>query len=198
MAAARWWKLLPHGRRLSHHAAAQAAEVGAPGGARYPPVVASMTADSKAARQRRVQRWQATVHAAPSVDEKIRILTKMQFMKYVVRPQTGALNADRWYQGFTKTVFQSGLPPAPAPPAALDLAGLRAAVCDCILQEHVYLRRRQRQPRARLRPLVASSFLDQMVGTLVSLLAPVNPVLAAAALGELGAPTQNRAVGSWG
>ncbi|XP_060228997.1 large ribosomal subunit protein mL65 [Meriones unguiculatus] len=192
MAAARCWRLLPLGRRLSQQAAApaaaaatQAPEAGGPGlaptpVARYPPVVASMTADSKAARQRRIQRWQATVHAAPTVDEKMRILTKMQFKKYVVHPQTGALNADRWYQAFTKTVFRAGLPPAPAPPP-LDLAGLRAAVCDGLLQEHVYLRRR-RPPRPDLRRAVASALLDQMVGTLVNLLAPLNPVLATGAL----------------
>ncbi|XP_055451779.1 39S ribosomal protein S30, mitochondrial [Psammomys obesus] len=188
MAAAGRWRLVPLGRRLSRQAAAaQAPEAGGPGlaatpVARYPPIVASLTADSKAARRRRIQRWQATVHAAPTVDEKMRILTKMQFKKYVVYPQTGALNADRWYQAFTKTVFRSGLPPAPAPPApSLDLAGLRAAVCDGILQEHLYLRRR-RQPRPDLRRLVASSLLDQTVGTLVSLLAPLNPALATGAL----------------
>ncbi|KAK2117822.1 28S ribosomal protein S30, mitochondrial [Saguinus oedipus] len=101
----------------------------------------------KAARQRRIERWQAKVHAVESVDEKLEILTKMQFMKYVVYPQTFALNADRWYQYFTKTVFLSGLPPAPAKPEpelALDLAALRAAACDCLLQEHFYLRRKRR------------------------------------------------------
>lgn len=192
MAAARYWKLVPRGRGFSQNAAAKAStsgtevsdlEVVATPVARYPPIVASMTADSKAARQRRVQRWQATVHAAPSVDEKIRILTKVQFKKYVVHPQIPALNADRWYQGFTKTVFVSGLPPAPAlSPPSFDLAGLRAAVCDCILQEHVYVRRRQPQSRFDRRQALASSLLDQVVGTLVNLLAPLNPVLTTAAL----------------
>lgn len=191
MAAARCWQLAARGRGLSQHAAAKATEVSDPEVAampvaRYPPIVASMTADSKAARQRRVQRWQASVLAAPSVDEKIRILTKMQFKKYVVYPQTFALNADRWYQAFTKTVFQAGLPPAPAPAPAPDLAGLRAAVCECILQEHVYRRRRQRPPLYEHRQALASPLLDQMVGTLVNLLAPLNPVLTTAALGERG------------
>lgn len=192
MAAARCWKLVPRGRGFSQNAAVKASasatevsdlEVVATPVARYPPIVASMTADSKAARQRRVQRWQATVHAAPSVDEKIRILTKVQFKKYVVHPQIRALNADRWYQGFTKTLFVSGLPPAPAlSPPSFDLAGLRAAVCDCILQEHVYVRRRQPQSRFDRRQALASSLLDQVVGTLVNLLAPLNPVLTTAAL----------------
>ncbi|XP_059132187.1 large ribosomal subunit protein mL65 [Peromyscus eremicus] len=192
MAAARYWKLVPR-RGLSLQAATSEAAAPATQGsdaeavatpaARYPPIVASMTADSKAARQRRVQRWQAAVHAAPSVDEKIRLLTKMQFKKYVVYPQTFALHADRWYQGFTKTVFLSGLPPAPvrAPPS-LDLAALRAAVCDCILQEHVYLRRGRRRRLFDQRQALASPVLDQLVGTLVNLLAPLNPVLTTAAL----------------
>lgn len=198
MAAARYWKLVPRGRGLSQNAAAKASasapevsdlEVAVTPVARYPPIVASMTADSKAARQRRVERWQATVHAAPSVDEKIRILTKMQFKKYVVHPQTPALNADRWYQSFTKTAFVSGLPPAPAlSPPSLDLAALRAAVFDCILQEHVYVQRRQPRSHFDRRRALVSSVLDQVVGTLVNLLAPLNPVLTTAALGELGTP----------
>ncbi|KAM5329581.1 large ribosomal subunit protein mL65 [Glossophaga mutica] len=193
MAASRWWRLVPRGPGRSLHAAtAPAAAVGAPDVtvadvaaapvARYPPIVASLTAKSKAARQRRVERWQAKVHAAQSADEKIRILTRMQFMKYVVYPQTFALNADRWYQGFTKTVFLSGLPPPAAPPPVPDLATLRAAACDCLLQEHFYLRRKGRTPLYREREALASPFLDQLVTTLVGLLSAHNPVLAAAAL----------------
>ncbi|CAH6787674.1 39S ribosomal protein S30, mitochondrial [Phodopus roborovskii] len=203
MAASRGWKLVPL-RGLCAPAAASASSASATGkadgpeaaAARYPPVVASMTADSKAARLRRVQRWQAAVHAAPSADEKMRILTKMQFQKYVVYPHTFALGADRWYQGFTKTALLAGLPrahgpahaPSPPPPPGLDLAGLRAAVRDCILQEHVYLRRRPRMhQRLHQHPLgqrhaLASPLLDRLVETLVNLLAPLNPVLATAAL----------------
>lgn len=193
MAAARCWSPVLRGPRQSLHTAAKAAvrapeaDVAAARVARYPPIVASLTAKSKAARQRRVERWQATVHAAESVDEKIRILTKMQFMKYVVYPQTFSLNADRWYQGFTKTVFLSGLPPPPAEPEparALDLAALRAAACDCLLQEHFYLRRKQRAPTCQDREFVASPFLDQLVATLMGLLSAQNPILAASALGK--------------
>ncbi|XP_054571248.1 39S ribosomal protein S30, mitochondrial isoform X3 [Eptesicus fuscus] len=202
MAAARWWRLVPRGPGRSLHSAAQAAVgtpdvTGAEGAAapvaRYPPIVASMTANSKAARQRRVERWQAGVHAAQTVDEKIRILTKMQFKKYVVYPQTFALNADRWYQGFTKTVFLSGLPPPsePAPPPAQpgsppvpDLATLRAAALDCLLQEHFYLRRKGRAPVYQQVEAVASPFLDQLVAALMGLLSAHNPVLATAALGS--------------
>lgn len=194
MAAARWWRPLLRAQGLSLHTAAEAADrapeiagadAAAAPGARYPPIVASLTAKSKAARQRRVERWQQTVHAAESVDEKMRILTKMQFLKYVVYPQTFALNADRWYQGFTKTVFLSGLPPPPAEPEpapALDLETLRAVACDCLLQEHFYLRRKRRPPIYQDREAVASPFLDQLVAALVGLLSAHNPVLAAAAL----------------
>ncbi|KAK2488823.1 hypothetical protein MC885_021903 [Smutsia gigantea] len=191
MAAARCWRLVLRCQGPSLHTSAEAAvtapEVTGPDVpvARYPPVLASLTAKSKAARQRRVERWQATVHAAESVDEKLRILTKMQFMKYVVYPQTFALNADRWYQGFTKTVFLSGLPPPPAEPEpgpSPDLAALRAAAFDCLLQEHFYLRRRRRAPLFQDREAVASPFLDQLVAALVGLLSAHNSTLAAAAL----------------
>lgn len=195
MAAARCWRPVLRAPGLSLHTATEAAvrapEIAGPDVAvapvaRYPPVVASLTAKSKAARQRRVERWQATVHAAESADEKMRILTKMQFLKYVVYPQTFALNADRWYQGFTKTVFLSGLPrPAESQPApALDLEALRSVACDCLLQEHFYLRRKRRPPVYQDREAVASPFLDQLVAALVGLLSAQNPILAAAALGK--------------
>ncbi|XP_013373910.1 PREDICTED: 28S ribosomal protein S30, mitochondrial [Chinchilla lanigera] len=189
MAAARAWKLALRGRGRSLHTAAEAAstateststDVAAVPSARYPPIVASLRAKSKAARQRRVERWQAAVHAAPSADEKLRILTKMQFMKYVVYPQTFSLNADRWYQAFTKTVFLSGLPAPPAEPGRpLELAALRDAACDSLLQERFYLRRRARrgEPGAG-----AAAFLDQLVAALTGLLSPRNPVLASAAV----------------
>ncbi|XP_048224292.1 39S ribosomal protein S30, mitochondrial [Perognathus longimembris pacificus] len=194
MAAARFWTLVPRGRGLPLHTTARAtatateasaSDVAPPPVARYPPIVASLTAKSKAARQRRVERWQAEVHAAPSVEAKLRILTKMQFMKYVVYPQTFALNADRWYQGFTKTVFLSGPPPPSAgsePAPALDLGALRAAACDCLLQEHFYLRRPRRAPLLQVPQAAASPFLDQLVAALTSLLSPLNPALATAAL----------------
>ncbi|XP_012520200.1 PREDICTED: 28S ribosomal protein S30, mitochondrial [Propithecus coquereli] len=194
MAAARCWRFVLRGPGLSLHTAAEAAatapestglDVAATPVARYPPIVASMTADSKAGRQRRVERWQATVHAAESVDEKLRILTKMQFMKYMVYPQTFSLNADRWYQGFTKTVFLSGLPLPPAEPEpapGLDLAALRGAAFDCLLQEHFYLRRKGRVHRHQVHEAITSPFLDQLVVTLLGLLSPHNPALATAAL----------------
>uniref|UniRef100_H0WHZ7 Mitochondrial ribosomal protein S30 n=2 Tax=Otolemur garnettii TaxID=30611 RepID=H0WHZ7_OTOGA len=194
MATARCSRHVLRSPGLSLHTAAEAAatvpettglDVAATPVAQYPPIVASLRADSKAARLQRIRRWQAVVHAAESADEKMRILTKKQFIKYVVHPQTFSLNADRWYQGFTKTVFVSGLPPPPAEPEPvpeLDLPALRAAACDCLLQEHFYLRRKQRVFRHQKHDTILSPFLDQLVATLRDLLSPHNPALATAAL----------------
>ncbi|NXB94924.1 RT30 protein, partial [Vidua chalybeata] len=89
----------------------------------YPPVVASITAKSKAAKTRRLQRFNQRVHAAATVEEKLRLYGKLQRPKYMVYPQTFALNADRWYRSFTKTVLVSGMPPRAAaakPPVAVS------------------------------------------------------------------------------
>ncbi|XP_063037551.1 large ribosomal subunit protein mL65 [Melospiza melodia melodia] len=87
----------------------------------YPPVVASITAKSKAAKSRRLQRFNQRVHEAATVEEKLRLYGKLQRPKYMVYPQTFALNADRWYRSFTKTVLVPGMPPRAAaakPPVA--------------------------------------------------------------------------------
>ncbi|NWI82087.1 RT30 protein, partial [Dryoscopus gambensis] len=87
----------------------------------YPPVVASITAKSKAAKSQRLQRFNQRVHAAATVEEKLRLYGKLQRPKYTVYPQTFALNADRWYRSFTKTVLVPGMPPRAAaakPPIA--------------------------------------------------------------------------------
>ncbi|XP_013227612.2 large ribosomal subunit protein mL65 [Columba livia] len=84
----------------------------------YPPIVASATAKSKAAKRRRLEHFKQRVHAAPSIEEKLRLYGLLQRPKYVVYPQTFALNADRWYRSFTKTVFVPGLPPRTASAAA--------------------------------------------------------------------------------
>ncbi|NWT71530.1 RT30 protein, partial [Prunella himalayana] len=86
-----------------------------PAGSLYPPVVASITAKSKAAKLRRLQRFNERVHAAATVEEKLRLYGKLQRPKYMVYPQTFALNADRWYRSFTKTVLVPGMPPRAAP-----------------------------------------------------------------------------------
>ncbi|KAL9821794.1 LOW QUALITY PROTEIN: large ribosomal subunit protein mL65 [Geothlypis trichas] len=86
----------------------------------YPPVVASITAKSTA-KSRRLQRFNQRVHEAATVEEKLRLYGKLQRPKYMVYPQTFALNADRWYRSFTKTVLVPGMPPSAAaakPPVA--------------------------------------------------------------------------------
>ncbi|MEE6458178.1 hypothetical protein FKM82_000198 [Ascaphus truei] len=76
----------------------------------YPPVVASLTAKSKAAQRRRAEVFYNRAHAASTARERLQILTALQRLKYVVYPQTFSLHADRWYQHFTKTAYVSGLP----------------------------------------------------------------------------------------
>ncbi|NXA14372.1 RT30 protein, partial [Sapayoa aenigma] len=97
---------------------AEPAGLSPPPGPLYPPVVASITAKSKAAKQRRQERFKQQVHAAATVEEKLRLYGKLQRPKYVMYPQTFALNADRWYRSFTNTVFVPGLPPTVAAPKA--------------------------------------------------------------------------------
>ncbi|NXF11011.1 RT30 protein, partial [Smithornis capensis] len=97
---------------------AEPAGLSAPPSPLYPPVVASMTAKSKAAKQRRLERFKERVHAAATVEEKLRLYGKLQRPKYVLYPQTFALNADRWYRSFTNTAFVPGLPPIAAFPKA--------------------------------------------------------------------------------
>ncbi|NXC18803.1 RT30 protein, partial [Corythaeola cristata] len=84
----------------------------------YPPIVASFTAKSKAAKRRRLEHFHQRVHAAASIEEKLRLYGQLQRPKYMLYPQTFALNADRWYRSFTKTVFVPGLPPRAVSAAA--------------------------------------------------------------------------------
>ncbi|XP_053158584.1 39S ribosomal protein S30, mitochondrial [Hemicordylus capensis] len=154
----------------------------------YPPVVASRTAKSQAAKLRRRELFYQEIHDAPSVEEKLRLYGKRQRLKYVVYPQTWAINADRWYQNFTKTVFVQGLPAAAveegegehgegASAGGLDLAELRSLVCDVLLQEHFYQRKRSaflyRENEQGPVP-----FLTHLVPALTTSLAAVNPVFA--------------------
>lgn len=75
----------------------------------YPPIVPSLTAKSKSARQRQVEE-QIKKICASTVEEKLALITRVQWMKFVVYPQTFARNADKWYQHFTKTAYIPGLP----------------------------------------------------------------------------------------
>ncbi|NXU50808.1 RT30 protein, partial [Turnix velox] len=94
----------------------------------YPPIMASATAKSKAAKRRRLEHFYQRVHEAASIEEKLRLYGQLQRPKYMVYPQTFALNADRWYRSFTKTVFVPGLPPRPAPVASRAVAPETAKV----------------------------------------------------------------------
>ncbi|XP_051499237.1 39S ribosomal protein S30, mitochondrial [Apus apus] len=116
MAASRGPRLLGRGRRWFSQA--EPAVPPQPPGPLYPPVVASATAKSQAAKRRRQEYFHQRVHAAASIEEKLRLYGLRQRPKYMVYPQTFALNADRWYQSFTRTVFVPGLPPRSAPAAA--------------------------------------------------------------------------------
>nr|XP_025957284.1 39S ribosomal protein S30, mitochondrial [Dromaius novaehollandiae] len=126
MAASRGWRLLWHGRCWLSQTESSAAPV--PPDSLYPPIVASATAKSKAAKRRRLEHFHQRVHDAASIEEKLRLYGLLQRPKYMVYPQTFAINADRWYQSFTKTVFVPGLPLRAAPePASVPEPGAAAA-----------------------------------------------------------------------
>ncbi|NXF41014.1 RT30 protein, partial [Nyctibius bracteatus] len=115
MAASKGQRVLWHGR--CWFSQAESAVPPQPPDSLYPPIVASFTAKSKASKRRRLEHFKQRVHAAASVEEKLRLYGLLQRPKYMVYPQTFALNADRWYRSFTKTVFVPGLPRRAAPAA---------------------------------------------------------------------------------
>ncbi|NXA44858.1 RT30 protein, partial [Nothocercus julius] len=126
MAARRGWRLARQGRCWLSQAEFSAAP--APPDSLYPPIVASATAKSKAAKRRRLEHFHQRVHEAGSIEEKLRLYGLLQRPKYMIYPQTFAINADRWYQSFTKTVFVPGLPPrAASEPAGAPEPGGAAA-----------------------------------------------------------------------
>ncbi|XP_062984159.1 large ribosomal subunit protein mL65 [Elgaria multicarinata webbii] len=199
MAASGGWRLLCNARprRWLHtepsaaapppsSTAVAAAAAAASPSSLYPPVVASLTAKSQAAKLRRRERFHQEIHDAPSVEEKLRLYGKRQRLKYVVYPHTWAINADRWYQNFTKTVFVQGLPhPVAAEKegeregggvGGVDLAELRSVVCDVLLQEYFFLRKRQ-PPLFRAIDKGPAPFLNHLVPALATRLASLNPVL---------------------
>ncbi|KAH0627925.1 hypothetical protein JD844_008500 [Phrynosoma platyrhinos] len=193
MAASRSWRLLSEARlrRCLFHSEPSSAAAPPPPPpsppSLYPPVVASLTAKSQAAKLRRRQRYHQEIHEAPTVQEKLRLYGKRQRLKYVVYPQTWALNADRWYQSFTKTAFAPGLPEAVAAEPGegglglglglgLDVGELRSAVCDVLLQEHFYQRKR-RPPIFCASDQGPAPFLTHLVPVLTARLARLNPVL---------------------
>ncbi|XP_067888847.1 39S ribosomal protein S30, mitochondrial [Heterodontus francisci] len=151
---------------------------------RYPPVLPSRTAKSKSAQRRREEEFFQRVHGAATVAEKIQLLTRIQRLKYVVYPQTLSIDADRWYQSFTKTVFVPGLPgrlTAAGSDAALELGQLKSLACEAILQENFYLKRRRpflyREREQTILPLIGN-----LVPRLISALVADNPLLGASSL----------------
>ncbi|KAM4810520.1 large ribosomal subunit protein mL65 [Rhinophrynus dorsalis] len=154
----------------------------------YPPIVASLTAKSKASKRRRLEEHYNRVHAASTITDKLKLITGLQRLKYVVYPQTFALNADRWYQHFTKTVYLSGLPERNALLAndvgsegkgtlgEKEMADLKSLVCEALLQEYFYAKK-GRIYLYRQQEASAAPFLSSLVSILNSWCAKYNPVL---------------------
>ncbi|XP_054842638.1 39S ribosomal protein S30, mitochondrial [Eublepharis macularius] len=184
MAAHRIRRLLCNCRQLHSEALAPATTTTTAPPSLYPPVVFSITAKSQAAQRRRRERLYQEVHDAPSLEEKLRIFGRNQRLKYVVYPQTWALNADRWYQDFTKTVFVPGLPAQEetgGEASRVDLSELRSVVCDVLLQELFY--QRKRTPYLfRAIDQGPAPFLTHLVPALTAYLASHNPVLVSSSI----------------
>lgn len=164
----------------------------------YPPIVPSLTAKSKSAKRRLLEENVNKVRAAQDVQEKLTLITKLQRKKYVVCPQTFALNADKWYQHFTKTAYLPGLPEkfsiieeskdasnpdavqsASSPPTIINddaLAEIRSHFTNAILQENWYLNKRRPFVNKEQEHYVAP-FLRNLMSGLTHALAQHNPVL---------------------
>nr|XP_033787519.1 39S ribosomal protein S30, mitochondrial [Geotrypetes seraphini] len=145
----------------------------------YPPVVPSLTARSKASLRRRAEEFRERVHAAPTVVDKLRLITRVQRLKFVVLPQTFAMGADRWYQSFTKTVFLPGLPESVMGGQVEEdvLSELRSSLCHALLQEHFYLKKRRRPFLYTEQRHYGAPFLTNVASSLTALLGKRNPLL---------------------
>ncbi|CAL8348140.1 unnamed protein product [Lota lota] len=159
----------------------------------YPAIVHSLTAKSKSSKRYQYERRVENILAA-NVEDKIKLLTRIQRKKYVVFPQTLSRNADQWYQYFTKTAYIPGLPdmysvvgrtPEAAPPAAraaLAVVGddtfgdIRSLVSHAILQEQWYMTKRKPFLYRRQEHFV-EPFLRNLVAGVTSCLAKHNPLL---------------------
>ncbi|XP_061117846.1 39S ribosomal protein S30, mitochondrial [Conger conger] len=158
----------------------------------YPLIVPSKTAKSRIAKRQREEDYMNEVRSA-TVDDKLRLLTKIQRMKYIMFPQTFALNADKWYQHFTKTAYLHGLPDqfsvelsentmfqvstkAPVNGDDKALLDLRSLVCNSILQENMYLKKTKIFLQKEQQTF-ASPFLGNLVSGIASALAKYSPLL---------------------
>lgn len=161
----------------------------------YPPIVTSFTAKSKSAKAYQIQEHLKIVRAA-DVPNKLRLLTRVQRKKYVLSPQTFALNADKWYQHFTKTAYLPGLPEQfsiaeettinPNASTVIEdaaFAEIRAHVCHSILQDHWHMTKRRPFLQKEQEHYVAP-FLRNLVSGLTNTLAKQNPVLQLSSLGK--------------
>lgn len=148
----------------------------------YPPILPSRTAKSKSAKRRVVSEFFEQLRAC-TAQEKIRALTRIQREKYVIYPQTFALNADRWYQHYTKTAYVSGLPEKNIDIDESVFSELRSAVCNSILQEHWYMKKGRTFAHKEQEHSVAPC-LRNIVCALKSVLAKENPVLGLSSLGK--------------
>ncbi|XP_014027787.1 large ribosomal subunit protein mL65 [Salmo salar] len=158
----------------------------------YPPIVPSLTAKSKSAKGRQIAEHLDKIRAA-DVQEKLTFLTRVQRKKYVLCPQTFALNADKWYQHFTKTAYLPGLPEkfiveetkeesvpdtqnASSTIDETAFADIRSHVCHSILQENWYMKKRQPFLQREQEHYVAP-FMRNLVSGLTHTMAKHNPVL---------------------
>lgn len=143
----------------------------------YPPILPSRTAKSKSAKRRVLLEFFDRMRTVEP-QERIRALTRVQRMKYVVCPQTAALGADKWYQHFTKTAYLPGLPEKLSPADMEDAAvsELRSTVFNALLQEHWYMNKGRTFIQKKQKQFV-TPFLMNAVAGLVNSLASRNPVL---------------------
>ncbi|XP_026858678.2 39S ribosomal protein S30, mitochondrial [Electrophorus electricus] len=158
----------------------------------YPPVLPSRTAKSKSAKRRVLLEFFDQLRGADP-QEKIRALTRIQRMKYVIYPQTFALGADKWYQCYTKTAYLSGLPEKFKTSAEVNTdlgpveelqsvlgecaySEIRSTVCNALLQENWYMKK-GRTFLYREQEKFVAPFLANLVSGLVNSLVNKNPVL---------------------
>ena len=166
----------------------------------YPAVVPSLTAKSKSSLRYRYELRLEDIKAS-AVEEKIRLLTRIQRKKYVVFPQTLSRKADQWHQHFTKTAYIPGLPdvysaveqpPEDSPPAvgltALPVIGedtfgeIRSLVSHAVLQEQWYMKKREPFLYRRQEHFV-EPFMRNLVAGVTGCLAQHNPLLLLASKG---------------
>lgn len=169
----------------------------------YPPIVPSLTAKSKSARQRQAEEQVKRIRASP-IEEKVSLITRVQWMKFVVYPQTFARNADKWHQHFTKTAYIAGLPEKftldpegfpgkeGSPQAAVQTAGpdidgeafadIRSLVTNVILQERWHMKKRK-PFLYRVHEHTFAPLLRNLVSGLTHSLAKYNPQLLLCSLG---------------